>query len=523
MSEKYLAAVDMGTNSFHLVVVRADDAGHFEIVGREKESVRLGSGAGDLETITPEAMERGIAVLARYGKIASSMNAPLRAVATSAVREAHNKDDFLRKVKEKTGLEPEVIPGHEEARLIYMGMLQALPVFDRKILMIDIGGGSTEFLIGRGAEVAFAVSLKLGAIRLKDRFFSREPLTKSQVEECRKFLQIQLTGVRDEAKKHSFEMAVGSSGTIETLAELISPVPQESGETRHRDLAITKKDLDQIVEKILSYETARKRQSIPGLDEKRADIIVGGAVLLQEIFAALSIEKMTVSPYALREGVIYDTLLREERRADLGNIRRSSVLHLLNSFSRKGYTGSESSKHSAFLALRFFHELKRLKLITDLGESDAFLLESAVLLHNIGLIISHSGHHKHSYYIIKNSELLMGFTSQEIEIISLLARYHRKAPPSKKHVEFQALDSASQKKLTLLEPILRISIGLDRSGSQSVQDLSLEIDGAKLRCNVTPAVRNGVRQDIALELWAAKMKSELFEKTYGRSVDFFEK
>ena len=167
-----IAAMDLGTNSFHLAVVQPDDQGRFEILSTEKEAVRLGSGGGDLNLILPDAMERGLTVLKRFTAISRSMNADIRAVATSAVREAKNSAEFLERVKKECGLDVEVIPGKEEARLIYLGILQCLPVYDKRVLTIDIGGGSTEYLVGKSGIPEFAVSLKLGAIRLKDRFFT---------------------------------------------------------------------------------------------------------------------------------------------------------------------------------------------------------------------------------------------------------------------------------------------------------------------------------------------------------------
>ncbi len=516
-----LAAIDIGTNSFHLVVVKTDEHGNFEIVGREKESVRLGSGAGDLETIQPDAMERGITVLARFSKIARTMNATVRAVATSAVREAKNKDEFLDRVRTECGIETEVIPGHEEARLIYMGMLQALPLYNRKILMIDIGGGSTEFLIGFEGRPLYAISVKLGAIRLKERFFKKEPLTKGMIDDCRKFIRIQLTGVRDEIRSRGFELAIGSSGTIETLAGMKYLDESDQGDSKRRDLFITRAELDEAAEKILSIETARKRSRLPGLDEKRADIIVGGVILLQEAFQLLGIENMQVSPYALREGVIYDTMSREQHSAaSLNDIRRSSVEHLLESFDRKGLPGAGSARHSAMLSLKFFGHMRKLGLIPEMDDSDSFLLESAVMLHNIGLIISHSAHHKHSYYIIKNSELLLGFSAQEIEIIALLARYHRKSGPSKKHPEFTSLPPLIQRKILIMVSILRIIVGLDRSGTGNIRDLILTQEKKGLICDVIPSQAAGAAADISLEIWAAGLKTDLFEKTFGREIEF---
>ena len=165
------AAIDLGTNSFHLIVARIDPEGHFDVLATEKEMVRLGSGSGDMHLLADDAMERGIAALVRFAGIAQGFDTPITAVATSALREASNRATFLDRARLKAGIEIDVIPGVEEARLIHLGVLQALPVFDEQVLVIDIGGGSTEFLVGRGRDVRSAHSTRLGAIRLTDRFF----------------------------------------------------------------------------------------------------------------------------------------------------------------------------------------------------------------------------------------------------------------------------------------------------------------------------------------------------------------
>ncbi|MBI3394635.1 MAG: Ppx/GppA family phosphatase, partial [Spirochaetia bacterium] len=365
MKYEQLAAIDIGTNSFHLVAVRADADGRYEIIGREKEAVRLGSGAGDLDYITPEAMDRGIQALQRLSKVAESMQAPARAVATSAVREASNQSEFLQRAKAECGLAIDVIPGTEEARLIYLGILESLPLYDERLLMIDIGGGSTEYLIGRRAVPEFAVSLKLGAIRLKDRFFSSEPLTHSQINECRHYIRVALSGVQKEVSALGYQTAVGSSGTIETLSDVIRPRPDEDGALR-TDIVFTREELDEAVARILHEPTAKKRVRIEGLDDKRADIIVPGAILLQESFRALGIRQMRVSPTALREGVIRDTLARRSGFGTAHDIRRSSVLHLAESFHRKGMSDIESSKHTAFLASQLFDGLFEMGLLKGL-------------------------------------------------------------------------------------------------------------------------------------------------------------
>jgi exopolyphosphatase len=502
---EHLATIDIGTNSVHMAIVHIDEQGNFEILAREKESVRLGSGSHDMDMIKPEAMERTIKALARFSTIASEYNATIRAVATSAVREASNKMKFTKLLKEECGISCEVISGVEEARLIYMGILMGMDVFDRSILAIDIGGGSTEFLIGKRGIPAFATSLKLGAIRLTDRFFPGSDLQKDQIKSCRKFLRTQLSGIQQELQQHSFEAAIGSSGTIETLAAMCSGNPTEPDEK------LRASDLMAITEKICALKTAEERGRLPGLDRKRADIIPAGAILLCEIVQFLNISEILISKYALREGIISDSMHRAGMRSPGAGIRYASAQSLSQKFTRPGFPGLDSLKHSAFLAEKICRQLMSLEL-ASFSENDLFLLRCAILLHNTGMVISHSSHHKHSHYIIKNSDTLAGFTGAEIETIALLARYHRKSAPSDKQPEFAALSTSRKKTIRELAAILRIAIALNRSGKNSIVDLRVlkENEGIKIVIKA--------RSDSSLDLEAAELKSQLFTEAYGLSV-----
>jgi exopolyphosphatase/guanosine-5'-triphosphate,3'-diphosphate pyrophosphatase len=479
--------------------------------------VRLGSGLDASESISNEAIERALSTLLRFKKIADSMNAPVRAVATSAVREAQNQEEFIERIRAEIGLSVDVISGQEEARLIYLGILQALPVYDKRILAIDIGGGSTEFVIGLNGTPLYAASLKLGAIRLNDKFFHTEPITAEAIEGCRKFVRIGMSGLLLETRDLPYETVVGSSGTIETLMQILlfanpSVPPKES---------LTREDLDRIVRMLLKEDTAKKREKIPGLDAKRADIIIAGAILLQEIMSAFNFREMLISPYALREGIIYDTLHRQ-RRFELEpiDIRRQSVIHLAEHFHNPSYSGSGPSLHTAALAVKIFDALLGAGVLNGLDESDREILEYAAILHNIGLCISHSSHHKHGAYIIRNTEHLIGFTHAETEMMALLTRYHRKSLPQKKHPEFDSLSEPFQTRLLRLASILRIATALDRTGQNLVQDLRLEHGQDRIIFHLNPVKRAGVDREPTLEIWAAEAKADLFEKTFGKRAIF---
>ena len=285
-----LAALDIGTNSFHLVVARTGSSDRFEVIAREKELVRLGSGSADMRTLEPDAIERGIAALGRLGQVAAAHGADLYAVATSAVREADNATEFIRRAREDAGVDVQVISGPEEARLIHLGVLQAVPVFDRRLLLIDIGGGSTEILIGQEGETLSVVSLKVGALRLTQRFFRSNRLHPSAVDSCRRWLQATLAPVARQVRRHGFDVAVGSSGTIATLCAMANARAGHDAPRTFNNFVLDVSELDAVVDDLIDAETLDKRRKLPGLDPSRADIILAGALIAQETLAALDAE-----------------------------------------------------------------------------------------------------------------------------------------------------------------------------------------------------------------------------------------
>ncbi len=506
-----IAAVDIGTNSFHLVVAQPTSDNRFEVIDREKEMVRLGSGSGDMKRLEADAIDRGVAALKRFRQIAESAGASLHAVATSAVREADNRDEFLRRARDEAGVDVDVVSGAEEARLIHVGVLQAVAGLERRHLLIDIGGGSTEFVIGEGPRVLEALSLKLGAIRLTERFLRREPLRKKDVTECRRYVRAYLTHPVRGARDLGFEFAVGSSGTVSNLAEMVHAARGGEPLRTISSFRFSADELGAVVDRLAKAPTVADRLEVPGLDPKRADIILGGAIILEQAFAELEIQEMTVSDHALREGVLLDALRRRERTSvgHLEEIRRQSVLHLAAICP-----GEKShSEHSTRLALQLFEATGPWHRLADQCEE---WLEAAGLLANVGLFVSHDRHHLHSYYVIRHSDLLVGFTDHEIELIAQVARYHRKSAPRPRHAEFARLGSSDQDTVRTLAGILRVAVALDRTRAGLVEKLSVSSDDDG---EVEIVVEAGGR-DIGLELYTAEARTSLLEEALDVKVSF---
>ena len=292
-----LAAVDIGTNSVHLVVARVDHD-RIEVVEREREMVRLGSSAGDMKELAPDAIDRGIDALVRFRQVAAIHGATLRAVATSAVREAENRAEFIERARE-VGVEVEVISGFEEARLIHLGVLQAVPVFDRRVVVVDIGGGSTELVLGTKGEILASRSLKLGAIRLTRRYFSKPKLSQSAVEACRGDIRAALAPAVREIERSGFDVAVGSSGTIEAVFNMVAVRAAARADTVEprtlNNLTITRDDIDGVVRRLIKASTVKERARTPGLESGRADIILAGALILEQTVHIIGAEELTFS------------------------------------------------------------------------------------------------------------------------------------------------------------------------------------------------------------------------------------
>ncbi len=506
-----LAAIDVGTNSIHMVVARVADDDHFDVIAREKDQVRLGQGAGDMKHLAPEAVERGVAALRRFRGLADAHDAELRAVATSAVREAEDHDHFLERAREEAGVEVEVISGVEEARLIHLGVLSALPLFEERILVCDIGGGSTELVLGHRGETLAARSLKLGAVRLTNRFFADGAPGKSDIEACRRHVRGALVPFERAVRRHGFDVAVGSSGTIEQVVRLArraagddEPVRTWTGVTASAD------EVRAVAADLARGARKGTLDEVEGLDPKRVDIITAGALILEGVVDRFGIDEVTVSEAALREGVLFDTLARIRGGSvhHITDVGRRSVRHL----AEANDTDIEHSAWVAALAVQLFDDLAP-GLGLDRDSRDH--LEAAALLANVGLAVSHDGHHKHSYYLIRHSDRLVGFTDAEIERIALVARYHRKSAPKSRHPEFARLDPAEQDVVRSLAAILRVAIGLDRTRGKRITAARARPGKGTLRIEVSSVPG----QNPELELFTANERSGLLADVLDTPVE----
>jgi len=495
-----------------MVIARPTPHGPLDVIARDREKVRLGSGEGDMKTLDPDAVDRAVDAIDRFAKIAAAHDAQVVAVATSAVRESDNPRAFLEKVRQETGVRLEVIAGVEEARLIHLGAISAVAVGPANHLVIDIGGGSTEVVIGQGQTPLLVRSLKLGHIRLTDGFIADGVVADGAVKQLKRHLRSFLAPVAHDVAALGHEVAIGCSGTIETIATIAARMEGRSARTVD-NLVLTREGLDAVVDELVERPRPEDRLGLPGLDDARVDVIVAGSVLLRQLFRAFEIEEMVVSPNALREGVVLDRLSRRAGATGalhhLSDLRRQSVLAVAHRYDEN----VDHAQHATDLALELFDETASAH---GLGEPERAVLEAAGVLHNVGRFIAHAAHHKHSYYLIRHSAQLVGFTEQELELIALVARYHRKSGPRPRHPEFAALAEQDQHVVMVLAGLLRVGIGLDRTYQRVVEKASAIVsDGA---VDIELHVQAGASAD--LEIFTAEERADLLAASLDRKIRF---
>jgi len=504
-----LAAIDIGTNSIHMIVVRVRPDLSFEIVDREKDMVRLGAGGLDGRSLTPTAIAAALQTLAKFRRLADSHKVDeIVASATSATREADNGGDFIAEVDRLTGIRIKVISGTEEARLIHLAAAYGVDIGNSTGVVVDIGGGSVEVTFGSATQMALGKSFKTGVIRLTERFVKSDPLAGRDERRLVKHLNREMGTYLDQIASRGFDRVIGTSGTILSLGALASAdggAPIE--ELRNR--RVSARSLHKLRKRLTSL-SLEERLGIPGLDPRRADLSVAGSVLLDTIIRRLGAEELTLCDLALREGLVLDYIRRNSARIRkverYPDVRRRSVIEL---GERCGYW-PEHAQQVTRLALAIFDQTRSVHGLTD---REREWLEYGALLHDIGVHISYERHHRHSYYLIKNGDL-RGFDPEEIEIIALLARYHRQATPKKSHEGYADLGGSKRKAVKAMAAMIRLAEGLDRSHSQALAGIDLYPRGDDYLARLRTA------GDAELELWAAHRHVAPLEGVLGRPIRF---
>ncbi|AFZ37674.1 Ppx/GppA phosphatase [Stanieria cyanosphaera PCC 7437] len=515
-----IAAIDIGTNSIHMVVVQVEPhLPAFSIIAKEKDTVRLGDRDPKTGDLTPEAIARALAALRRCKDLAHSLRAEqIIAVATSATREARNGQAFLQQIESELGIVVNLISGQEEARRIYLGVLSGMDFGEHPHVIVDIGGGSTELVLADIHEPRFLSSTKIGAVRLTAEFVHSDPISEIELNYLRAYVRGMLERSVEEIwqnlQLNETPRLIGTSGTIETLAVVHALEKQGIAPNPLNGYQLSRKDLKEIVKKLAGM-TYQERFAIPGISDKRAEIIVPGAIILLEVMTMLNFDSITISERSLREGMIVDWMLTHglinNRLRYQNEVRERNIYKIAHKYQ----VNLDFSERVANFALSIFDQTK--EILHNWGSLERELLWSAAILHNCGIYISHSSHHKHSYYLIRNAEIL-GFNELELELIANIARYHRKSKPKKKHEAYQKIPSKeSQLIIKQLSAILRLAVALDRRQKGAI---------AKVKCTYNQdtkilylnLIASELGDDCALELWSLDYKKVVFEEEYGIKV-----
>jgi exopolyphosphatase/guanosine-5'-triphosphate,3'-diphosphate pyrophosphatase len=504
-------AIDVGTNSIHLIVVELDAAfDTSRVVYKAREMVRLGSDdALESGRLSRKAMERGVEAIARFDEAAHARGAQrVRAVATSAVRETENGEEFAAMVAARTGLRLEILDGAEEARLIHLGVANGYPLYDRVACIIDIGGGSTELIVADGDRPYLMDSVKLGSLRLYDAYLRGAPDALRAARRLDAHVAAVLGPLVERVRHYPLDIALGTSGTIMGLAAL-DAADRGLAIKRVHGYTLTRARLEALQRRMLLMTEAERRR-MPGMNPRRADIIVAGNAVLINALALLGRDEIVVCERALRDGVVVDLAQQDRALAQRLGDERAKRIESVESLARRYEHLGGHQRHVARLALVLF---ERLAALHNLVPADRDLLWAAAMLHGIGRFVAESAHHKHAAYLIRNTPL-EGWRDEERELVAQIARYYRKAMPKPSHLEYAALAPGDRRRVDVLASLLRIADGLD------IRHLGVVTDVAAVPEDGLVVISTQTDGDASNELDAATDKADLFERTFGVRVAF---
>jgi exopolyphosphatase/guanosine-5'-triphosphate,3'-diphosphate pyrophosphatase len=503
----HLAVIDVGTNSIRLIVAEVESAATYRILENVREQTRLGEGLHETGQLSEAAIHRSLAALGTMKAIADGYRVEeLRAIATSAVRESENGADLVEAAREQHGIEIEVIPADEEARLAFLSVKKHFPLDGTPTSIVDIGGGSLEVVLVAGTVIDEVHSLSLGAVRLTEAYLRSDPIRPDEWKALRRRIKRELR--QQLGKKPSFTTAtmIGSGGTFTTLAAIVTAERGDESPSAH-GYVLSRADLVHVLDR-LSEASLRDRRQVRGLAPDRADIIVAGAAAIERLAKYLGVQRIVVNERGIRDGLLLEMIARRFP-GEQGVPLHENRLEWVRAFARKCRWNEPHCEQVAALAGALFDDVRE---PLDLDPGDRELLLAAAILHDIGYLISHAKHHKHSYHMITHSGL-PGFSGREIEIVASVARYHRRAHPKKSHEAFARLGPEDRRRVRLLSGILRVADGLDRTHGQAVREVRAEVDESGIRVTAVS------QREPEVDLLDALRKSDLLEAATDRPVE----
>lgn len=504
MKRNRLAAIDLGTNSVRCIVVEVDKLGKFRVLDDEKATVRLGEGIVKDGAISDAAWQRSMDALSRMKKITDGYGViGVETVATSAVRRAANGAAFVEAVADNTGLSIAIISGEEEAELAALSALNNFDMEGTRYAMVDIGGGSVEVVTALGNHIDEVYSLELGAVTLTENFITTDPISRKEYLRLRRHVRKTLRAAFA-PEEIPVQCLLGSGGTMTSIAAMVMAMRNEEYGSIH-GYEVFRSEVVHLLAMLLR-KNLKERRSLPGLNPDRADIIVAGVTVVDELMELFKANLLKINERGIREGLILKGMKKRDLLPAQSQPRnwRDSVLE----FARSCHHDEVHARQVAKLALEIFSALA---VPYAFGEKERQMLEAAALLHDVGYFISYSGHHKHTYHLVRHADLF-GFTPREREIIAHIARYHRKSLPKKKHESFARLVPQDRLLVKRLGGVLRLADGLDRRRNSVVTSLDCSLSGSVLTVRITG------ESDISVELFGGKLKGDLFECAFRKKL-----
>ncbi|MCS6904797.1 MAG: Ppx/GppA phosphatase family protein [Bacteroidia bacterium] len=512
MAAETIAVIDLGTNTFHLLIVEIDEKGSFYITEKYKEAVKLGEGGMEKNEILPPAFERGMRAMENFRKIIDSRGAQkVFAYATAAIRGAKNSEAFIKQAWQLANIPIKVINGYEEASLIYQGIRYGLTLpAQEDVLIVDIGGGSVELIVANRVCAKYLQSIEVGAARALEFIQPDDPITQEQIQSTIQYFREALKQTLEQLKTFQLATLIGSSGTFETLGAMIA---HQRGDRHLVDtlngFIFDRKQFLEAHDKILA-KSRDERLALPGMDPNRVDMILTGVILVNLLLQELNINQIMVSTYALKEGILVNYMETQRLLQPLElyeqNFREKAILQLAEKYNY----AREHARLVSKIATQIFDQTYALH---HYGAHERELLQYAALLLDIGHFINRSGHHKHSQYIVQNSNI-PGFTANEILLLSNLVRYHRKSLPSLEHMHYNLLYREHKELVKKLAGILRIATNLDRAHRLAVEDVRVNIQNNKTIILMVKSSKN-----VDLEMSAALEARELFEIAFNCKLE----
>lgn len=500
-----IAAIDVGSNSIRLVVAEVLTSGGYRVLDEERENTRLAAALVKTGRLDPKAADSTVTVLRNFLSIAAGYGVhQVRAIGTSALRDAEDGREFCDRVRKELKLSIDVISANEEARLAFLSVSRAFDISGRKVAVADIGGGSTEIVLASSGLVDQVYDTRLGAVRVAEQCDATTRSSEKQVSKLREFID---RAIKKQIGKPPFvpDMLFGTGGTFTALASIIMAQQGMAGQPMW-GFRVTRAQIRHLVADLASMSLER-RCKVAGLSPQRADIIVAGLAIIERIMRHLQVNVVQVHTRGVRDGLmltmvqqtsVSPAMQTEERRSAVEEFAKNCGVDLTHARQVARIAGSLWQQLAAPLSLK---------------PEDRELIESVALIANVGYLINFEGHHKHSYHLILNSEL-PGFERRQLQILANVARYHRGTRPKRRHDNFTELSPEDQKRVCTLAAILRLALALDRTHQQHINEVR-----ARVRDDVVRIVVQADR-DADVDLWAAERKVDLFEKVFRRKVRF---